>query len=400
MKKRKISFVGKLVPSKVEGAAARIVSAAVLIAVLLGLTGCGDQMAKINEQQATLQMMVKANSLQIEEMTARLEKNQKELNTLVESVQNNVSAVAADVSRVGRDVAAVADAQVNLQKTVQTNSKQVAERINTLGQSQQELSAGLGQAISDVQSETRKVATDLTSVAADVTAVSSEQARLFETVQQNNQDLTNKVAALEKSEQERQNTIGGMEENINALAANISGLGQDVLRLQELLQSNIRELVSIAEVAGQKRAEFQDSIRANLQTLDESFLSLQSSQSDLQSRIEQIQSNAPDLSNMPAAIDQLRNQLELYGQKQVEFQESIRSNLQMLDDSFASLKTNQDELQSRIEQMQSNAPDMSDIPAAIDQLRNQIEELSRNQMSADDIGMIEYEASAETGNIE
>ncbi len=392
MKQRKISFVGT--------AAARIVSLAVVIAVLIGLTGCGDQMAKINEQQATLQMMVKANALQIEEMTARLEKNQKEINTLVESVQSNVSAVAADVSEVANDVAAVADAQVNLQKTVQSNSRQVAERINTLGQSQQELSAGLGQAISSVQSETRNVADDLSGVASDVAAVSSEQAKLFETVQMNNQVLTEKVAALEQSEQERQNTIGGMEENINALAANISGLGEDVLRLQELLQSNIRELVSIAEVAGQKQAEFQDSIRANLQTLDDSFASLETSQGTLQSRIEQMQNNAPDLSNMPEAIDQLRNQLEVSGRKQAEFQESIRSNLQMLDDSFASLKTNQDELQNRIEQMQNVSPDLSDIPAAIDQLRNQLEELSRNQMPMDDIGMIEYEASAETGNIE
>ena len=333
MKKQKSISVSKSV--------ARAVFLAVVIAVFLGLTGCSNQMAKIDEQQATLQMMVKANSLQVEDIATRLEKNQQQLNSLIESVQNNVAQVAVEVDQVSNDVAAVADAQVKLQNTVLSNSRQVAEKISTLGKSQENLSAGLGQAISGVQSETRKVA-------ADVTAVTAEQAKLSEVMQQsygllaeNNQDLANKVAVIEQAQQERQNTIGGMEDNINALAANISGLGQDVLRLQELLQSNIRELVSIAEVSGRKQAEFQQGIRNSLQTLD---------------------------------------------------------------DSFASLKASQNKLQSRIEQMQNDAPDLRDMPAAIDQLRDQLEELSRNQMPADDIGMIEYEASAdtsaETNNIE
>ena len=333
MKKQKSISVSKSV--------ARAVFLAVVIAVFLGLTGCSNQMAKIDEQQATLQMMVKANSLQIEGMAARLEENQQQLNTLIESVQSNIAAVAVEVEQVAADVVIVSDAQTMLRETVISNNRQVTEKISTLGQSQEDLSAGLGQAISGVQSETRKVATDLTGVAADVTAVTTEQARLFEAMQQNNQDLANKVAVIEQAQQERQNTIGGMEDNINALATNISGLGQDVLRLQELLQSNIRELVSIAEVSGRKQAEFQQGIRNSLQTLD---------------------------------------------------------------DSFASLKASQNKLQSRIEQMQNDAPDLRDMPAALDQLRDQLEELSRNQMPADDIGMIEYKASAdtsaETNNIE
>ena len=333
MKKQRSPSVGRQ--------ALRIASFLVVIGVFLGLAGCSEQMARIDEQQATLQMMVKANSLQVEDIATRLEKNQQQLNSLIESVQNNVAQVAVEVDQVSNDVAAVADAQVKLQNTVLSNSRQVAEKISTLGKSQENLSAGLGQAISGVQSETRKVA-------ADVTAVTAEQAKLSEVMQQsygllaeNNQDLANKVAVIEQAQQERQNTIGGMEDNINALATNISGLGQDVLRLQELLQSNIRELVSIAEVSGRKQAEFQQGIRDSLQTLD---------------------------------------------------------------DSFTSLKVSQNKLQSRLEQMQNDAPDLRDMPAAIDQLRDQLEELSRNQMPANDIGMIEYEASAdtsaETNNIE
>lgn len=309
-----------------RGSVRRAVLTAAIVAIALGFAGCSKQMAKIDEHQVQLQMMVKANSMQIAKIAGSLEKNQQELRAAIGSMQGDVAQVAADVS-------AVVDAQMKLHVAVQDGSLEVSNKIAAIGQDQKDLSVGLGRAIAGVQSETQKVAADVTAVAADVTAVTAEQARLYETVQQNSQDLTSKVAAIEQTQQERQNTIGGMEDNINALAAGISGLGEDVLRLQEILQSNIRELVSIADISGQKQNEFQESIRKNLQTLDESLASLKQSQNDLQSRIEQIRNETPDL---------------------------------------------------------------GDVPAAIDQLRDQLEELSRNQTSAEDLGVIEYETSADT----
>ena len=303
----------------VRGTVVRTVLTAAIVAIALGLAGCGRQMAKIDENQAHLQMMVKANSLQIAEIASRLEENQQELQAVIGSVQN-------DVAKVSADVAAMADAQMKLHETVQNGNLQVTDKITAIGQTQKALSTSLGQAISGVHGETQKVA-------ADVTAVTAEQAKLYETVQENNLQLTNKVAVIEQAQRQRHNTIGSMEDNINALASSISGLGEDVLKLQEILQSNIRELVSIAEVSGRKNDEFQQSIRTNLLTLDE---------------------------------------------------------------SLTSLKANQDSLKSRIEQMKNEAPDLSDMPAAIDQLRDQLEELSRSRMPADEVDTIEYEDSADT----
>jgi len=289
--------------SSLRGPVRRAVLTVAIVGISLGFAGCSKQMARIDENQVQLQMMVKANSLQITELARSLERNQQELHAVVAGVQNGVAKVAADV-------AAVADAQMKLDETIRNSSVELSGRIAAIGQDQQDLSAGLGHAIEGVRGETKKVAADVGAVAADLTAVTAEQARLYETMQQNNEDLTGKVAGIEQAQQERQNTIGGMEDNINTLAAGISGLGQDVLRLQEILQSNIRELVSIADVTGQKQNEFQESIRMNLQALDESLASLRQSQKDLQSRIEQIRNETPDLSDVPAAIDQLRDQLE------------------------------------------------------------------------------------------
>jgi SMC interacting uncharacterized protein involved in chromosome segregation len=192
---------------------------------------------------------------------------------------------------------------MKLHEAVQSSSQQVTGEMASLEQNQHDMSASLGRAIAGVQSETRKVAVD-------VTAVTAEQARLFEIVRENNVQMNNKVAAMEQAQQERQDTIGGMQDNIRAVATGITALGEDMLRLQEILQNNIRELVSIADITGGKQIEFQESMRKDLQTLDESLASLKTSQSKLHSRIEDMQNNAPDLGDVPAALDQLRDQLE------------------------------------------------------------------------------------------
>ena len=279
----------------VRGPVTRALLTVVIVTVGLSLAGCGRQMARIDESQFKLQTMVEANAQQIAGIATRLDENQQELHAVIENVLD-------DVLKVAVDVAAVADAQMKLHEAVNSSGQQVTGEMASLEQNQRDMSASLGRAIAGVQSETRQVAVD-------VTAVTAEQAKLFETVRENNVQLDNKVAVIEQAQQERQDTVGGMQDNIRAVAASISALGEDMLRLQEILQNNIRELVSIADITGQKQIEFQESTKKDLQTLDESLASLKTSQSKLHSRIEDMQNNAPDLGDVPAALDQLRDQL-------------------------------------------------------------------------------------------
>jgi hypothetical protein len=333
----------------------RVVLAVVIVAVGLSLAGCGSnkQMARIDESQIKLETMVEGNAQQISDIAARLNQSQQELQVVIENVQN-------DVAKVAVEVAAVADVQMKLHAAVQSSSQKATSEMAALEQNQNDMSASLGRAIAGVQSETRKVA-------ADVTAVTAEQAKLYDIVQENNVQMNNKVAAMEQTEQERQNTIGGMQTNIQTVAVSISALGEDVLKLQEILQNNIRELVSIADITSQKQIEFHQILKEDVQTLDESLASLKTSQNAMQSRIEDMQINAPDFSDVPATLDQL--------------------------------KASQIALQSRIEDMQNNAPDFNPVSAAIDQLRDQIEELSRNT-TADDVDATEYDSPPQANSIE
>ena len=282
----------------VRGPVTRAMLTVVIVTVGLSLAGCSKQMARIDESQFKLQTMVEANAQQIAGIATRLDENQQELHAVIENVLDDVVKVAADV-------AAVADAQMKLHEAVHSSGQQVTGEMASLEQNQRDMSASLGQAIADVQSETRQVAVD-------VTAVTAEQAKLFETVRENNVQLDNKVAVIEQAQQERQDTISGMQDNVRAVAASISVLGEDMLRLQEILQNNIRELVSIADITGQRQVEFHQSMKKDLLALDESLGSIRQNQSKLQSGIEDMQNmqnNGPDLGDVPAALDQLRDQL-------------------------------------------------------------------------------------------
>ncbi|MCK4789420.1 MAG: hypothetical protein KAV87_37100, partial [Desulfobacteraceae bacterium] len=151
--------------------------------------------------------------------------------------------------------------------------------------------------------------------------------------------------------QERQSTIDGMEQSIQQVAAGINALGEDVLKLQEILQNNIRELVSVAEVTGRDQLKFQQKIQNDLLALDDSL-------------------------------------------------STVRQSLGLLTE-------NQGSLQGRLEDMQTDARIMStDVPEAIAKLRDDLDELSRNAAAQEPVQIEEIEpppqssAPAETNNMD
>ncbi len=90
---------------------------------------------------------------------------------------------------------------------------------------------------------------------------------------------------------------------------------------------------------------------------------------------------------------------DISGRKQIEFHQSMKKDLQTLDESLASLRTSQNTLQSRIEGMQNDAPDFSAVPVALDQLRDQLAELARSN-TVDEANVTDYESPAEANSIE
>jgi chromosome segregation ATPase len=264
--------------------------------VVLGLAGCGEEMAKIEEKHNNLQTKVETNTQQIAALGRRIEQNQQQMLASFEDVQNGVRNVAANTS-------AVSEEQVKLQEAMRNNSRQTTGKINLLEQNQNDLQAG----IKEVRDNTQNVAADM---AADITSIRDEHASLYDTVQSNSRQFANSLAVIEQNQQQWQSRVDELQQNFQEVTTQISALGGDLLKLQEVLQSNIRELVSTMDLSSKEQLKFQEKIRSDLLAFDNSISAIKQSQEKLQNQIEYVQKSAEILSSeLPAAIEQLREQV-------------------------------------------------------------------------------------------
>lgn len=284
-----------------------------IIAVGLILAGCGEETARIEEKQVQLQVMAKNNAQHIQALAGVIEQNHQELKSGIEALQKEIHRVDALAIAVGEEQTTLHEGQVKLQEAVQNNARQFIAKLAAIEQNQDDLLTGM----EAVQNDAKNVAANMASVAdeqvklnAGITAVTDEQARLYQTVQSNSQQLADTSTAIEQNRQEWQATMGGLQEDIQQVANNMNTLSSDLLKLQDVLQGNIRELVSMMDANGQGQLEFQEKTRAGLQALDDSISSIKDGQNKLQSQIDDVQRSTETISReIPAVIEQLTDEL-------------------------------------------------------------------------------------------
>jgi chromosome segregation ATPase len=280
----------------VKGPVIRTILIMATMAIGFSLSGCGKEMAKIEEQQLSLQAMVEANAQQIADIGARIEKNQRELKAELEDARNSIRSVAADT-------AAVSEEQVKLQKTVQTNSRQTTDKMALLEHSQGEMR----NAIEQVRDNTQNTAADM---AADITAVKDEQTALSETLESNSRQFANNIAVIEQNQQQWQGKVEELQQNFQEITAQISALNSDLVKFQEVFQKNIQDLTRTMDRSGAEQLKFQEKIQKNLAAFDSSIRAVKQSQQEMQTQIKDVQRSAETMSNeLPAAIEQLREEM-------------------------------------------------------------------------------------------
>lgn len=281
-------------------AVTRAILATAVIVIGLALAGCGEQMARIEDQQLRLQAMVEANTEQIAAITARIEQNQEAFQAGLEDLRSTVRQVAAQTTSVGQE-------QLKMQETAKNSSLQMTAKIAALEQNQHELKAG----IENVQNDARTRVDDL---ASDVTAVASEQARLSETVQNNSRQLADNAAMIEQDRQQWAGTLEGLQENIQQVTVRMSALGEDLSKLQQTLQQNVRELVAMTEAASREQVNFREKTQATLRTLNDSLNAVKQNQDKLQTQIKDVQNRAETIGrDVPDALAKFADQLARMG---------------------------------------------------------------------------------------
>jgi chromosome segregation ATPase len=303
-----------------NGTVARGILAMAVIAVFLGLAGCGEETARIEENQIQLQVMAKSNAQQIKALAAVIEQNQQELKAGFEALHTDIHSLDIHAIALGEEQAELKEkqdkllaSQAKLQEAVQTNTRQVTAKLAAIEQNHDTLLTGM----EAVQNDAQKVAAGMASVAdeqaklyAGLTSVTEEQEKLQLTVQSNSRQLDDTSAAIEQNRQESLNVMGNLQENIQQVAANMNTLSSDLLKLQDVLQGNIRELVSLMDDSGQGQLEFQEQTRAGLVALDNSISAVKDSQSRLQSQIDNVQNSTDTLGReVPTVIGELKDEV-------------------------------------------------------------------------------------------
>lgn len=373
----------------------------VIAGLCMGLVGCNNkQLARIEQNQLTLKSMIQGNTDRTEVLTTCIEQNHHQLLAQIENVQNETLKVADDIAVVGNE-------QKKLQEQVQNNNHQLGEKLITvMEENSQRLQAGI-----------EKVWDDTLKVAANVDALRQEQNKFRQTIQNNNQQLTEKVVAvIEENQQELLEGFTSLKSSNTQITAHVTDLGQEQIKLAKALQQNNKQIAdrivaveqnqqiqqtgieSLKSQTGQITnllTAFEDEQRSqseafqnNNQQLIERVASIEQNQQQDQKTFEGFQVSVRQVSdsidNLGQNVSQLQEALqndllEMVKQtntrqtEQSKFQEQLQKDLQTLVDSVNVMKQRQDQFRQQIEFVQRNTETLSnDIPAAIEQLKEEV----------------------------
>lgn len=330
----------------------RSLLASALIAVTLGLPGCGKQLARIEQNQLQLQAMVESNCQQIAAVEASIQRNQGQLLTAIEGIQNGTS-------KLSNGIAAVADTQTRFQQVMQNNNHILAGKLEVMGKNQQNLQTK----IQDVQSDTRKLADDAISL-------ENEQVTLQEMVANNSLALVSKIDRLEQNQNNFQTGLDSVNNTTEKIESHAVALAEQQAKLQQLVDSSANSLFAkVSNIEG-KQDEWQvqvDSIRQNIQAVTASLDALEQNLT----KFHQVVQN--DMQNLVSAIN-------ADGQQQRQYREKTRQDIQALFDSIKTIKQTQSILHKQIEDVHSSTRMVQDsIISALEQLQVELSQTYQNR---------------------
>lgn len=376
----------------------RMVRAAsgILVAVMsLTLAGCGEQLARMEKNQLTLQAMMEGNAEQLASLAVRVEQNNQDLQGNIKHVQNNTQLVAADI-------AAVADAQMKLQGLVQRNDQNLAERAAMMEQNQQNL-----------QIEVRDMRSETQSMAGQLTAFGDGQAAMQNTMQASIQKLIDKATRIEQNQQHLQAGIENVRSSIREATVQIAAVGKQQMNLQGVVKdysqqmrdqitaieqnqqhlqvaienvcSSIQEATAQIAAVGKQQMNLQGVIKDYSQQMRNQITAVEQNQQRCQAAITDLRR---DTENVTAGVSTVQENLlrlqeildnrvrdmvsiiDVVGQEQLKFEEGIQKDIRAVAESVGLIEQGQAELQDQVQDVHSNIQAMdTNTLATLDDLK-------------------------------
>ncbi len=332
-----------------KGLVVRAALAIAVTAISLTLAGCGEQMARIEENQLRLQAMLEANAEQMAGIASRLEDNQGQLQAEVHHVQNDARLVAADI-------AAVADAQMKLEEMIRKNNQTLSSQLGIVQQNQHNVHVSIREVQSTTQAMTSQLAAvgdgqvkvhdtmqrhsselvdraaaiernqqnmqaaiegahnDIQAIATGLTVVGNEQTKLQSAIKDSYQQIHNRVTLIDQNQQTYEGAIRNLQENVQAMAAEVEAAQQNLLRLNETLDTRVQDMIGIIDVVGQEQLKFEEGIQEDIRGLSGSANLIKQSQAKLEKQIEDLNSSVRAINDYTATtLDQLKADLRRRG---------------------------------------------------------------------------------------
>ena len=101
----------------------RTTLAVLTLAISLALTGCGEEMARIEQNEPELQKFMHINTQQMTHNMRRIEDNQNKLHVAMEDVQDDTTKQTTDI------IAAIVHEHMALQDILQISNQQLTNSI-------------------------------------------------------------------------------------------------------------------------------------------------------------------------------------------------------------------------------------------------------------------------------
>ncbi|MCF7973137.1 MAG: hypothetical protein K9N55_04950 [Phycisphaerae bacterium] len=302
----------------------------------LSLTGCSNQMAIMQENQANLQTLVQENARQMSDVVTCIKQSQKELQVTILNLRDTTQKLSDDMTL-------VTSAQTALQQTVQQKNAVIAKRVDSVEQSQKALSSelfntaeerqklaasivneedkriALEQVVDDnrtvflakvssvqgsqveLQTELRSLKATIQTAVADISAVTQAQKTLEETV---NTAMTGQLASLQQAQLEQQTQLEHSQGQIEKLLTGLSGLENNLTQLERILKEDIANVSKAVELAGHRQESYESTASQQAQGMASTVESVQHGQRDLTDQVVELQSATQSM------IDTLKTDLQ------------------------------------------------------------------------------------------
>jgi len=305
---------------------------ALLVVAGLCLTGCSNQMAIMQENQASLQALVQENARQMSDLVTCMEQSQKELKVTMQSLRDTTQQLSDDMTL-------VTVAHSDLKKTVQQKNTVIVGRVDSVEQRQEALTGDLA----STDQERKKLA-------ASIANEEAERLALAGMVRDNETVFLSKMSEMQGSQVALQSELKSLKLTIQGAVADIGAVVVAHKTLEETVDNTVAGQAAMQENQSLQQTQLDDS-KVKIEKLLNGLAGLETNLTQLERILTE------DISNLSKAVElaneQVQGQMNAT-QKVTDVQSNTHTMIENLKDDLQQVKT----LVEEISTVQVNQPEI------------------------------------------